>query len=307
MTPAAVIAGLRAGDQRAVARAVSWIEDEDPRAEEVLTALDRERVAAALVVGLTGPPGAGKSTLTNALVRAWRRCDRRVGVIAVDPSSAITGGAVLGDRIRMMEHALDDGVVVRSMASRGRLGGLASATAAVARLLAAAGCSPVIIETVGVGQLEIDIAALADVTVLVLAPGLGDEVQAMKAGVLEVADLVVVNKADLAGADALFANLETVLPDRRSLLTTVATDATGVDALRRAVEERDRERRASGEHHERRRRAALVEAVERTLALLRPRVTELAADLLGEDGDPHHVARRLVERYSLKDGPGPDS
>ncbi|MDP9365870.1 MAG: methylmalonyl Co-A mutase-associated GTPase MeaB [Chloroflexota bacterium] len=190
---------LLAGDQRALARLASLVEAGDPLGEEAIARL-YPRTGAAHVVGVTGPPGAGKSTLVNALVGEIRRSGRRVGIVAVDPSSPITGGAVLGDRIRMMERHADEGVFIRSLASRGRLGGLSTATAGVVHLLDAAGYPIVLVETVGAGQDGIDIASLAQTVVVVQVPGLGDGVQAIKAGVLEVGDLLVVNKADRPGA-----------------------------------------------------------------------------------------------------------
>ena len=164
-------------------------------------------------LGITGTGGAGKSTLAGRLVSCFRSAGHRVGLIAVDPSSPISGGAVLGDRIRMMRHACDPDVVIRSMASRGRLGGLSAATASAARIMKAAGCHPVLIETVGVGQAEFDIVRLADLTMLVMAPGLGDDIQAMKAGLLELTDMLVVNKGDLAGADILMREMEPIAHD----------------------------------------------------------------------------------------------
>ena len=190
---------LLAGDQRALARLASLVEAGDPLGEEALARL-YPRTGAAHVVGVTGPPGAGKSTLVNALVGEIRDSGRRVGIVAVDPSSPITGGAVLGDRIRMMERHADEGVFIRSLASRGRLGGLSTATAGVVHLLDAAGYPLVLVETVGAGQDGIDVASLAQTVVVVQVPGLGDGVQAIKAGLLEVGDLLVVNKADRPGA-----------------------------------------------------------------------------------------------------------
>jgi LAO/AO transport system kinase len=191
-----------------------------------------------MVLGITGPPGAGKSTLTDRIISYYRSGDKRVGVIAIDPSSPISGGAILGDRIRMMGHALDQDVVVRSMATRGRLGGLCAAAGAAVRILAGSGCSVIIIETVGVGQSEMDIIRLADITALVLAPGLGDDIQAMKAGLLEVADILVVNKADCAGADTLAMDMESIAreggtneEDHTKVCKIVASEGKGIDDL----------------------------------------------------------------------------
>lgn len=191
---------VAAGEPRAVARLITWVEDGAPSLPEALAALPAR--SPAYVVGLTGSPGVGKSTVTSALVGAYRAHGLRVGVLAIDPTSPFSGGALLGDRIRMQEHATDRGVFIRSMASRGHLGGMAAATPQAVRVLEAAGCDVVLIETVGVGQSEIDVAATADATVVLLAPGMGDGIQAAKAGILEVADIVCVNKADREGAES---------------------------------------------------------------------------------------------------------
>ncbi|WP_336923312.1 methylmalonyl Co-A mutase-associated GTPase MeaB [Aquipuribacter sp. SD81] len=198
----AELAAARSGSHRAVARLVSVVSDGGPQLREVAAALADGSGEAAWVLGVTGSPGVGKSTTVSALVTALRADGLRVGVLAVDPSSPFSGGALLGDRVRMGDHALDDGVYVRSMASRGHLGGLAAATPQAVRVLEAAGVDVVVVETVGVGQSEVEVAALADTTVVLLAPGMGDGVQAAKAGILEVADVLVVNKADRDGADA---------------------------------------------------------------------------------------------------------
>lgn len=191
-----------AGDIRALARAASLIEGQTSVGRDLIAALF-PRTGRAMIVGVTGPPGAGKSTVVDQLVKVARRAGRTTGVIAVDPSSPFSNGAILGDRIRMQDHYDDPGVFIRSMASRGRLGGLAKTTLEMAMLFDAAGRNILLVETVGVGQDEVDVARLADVTVLVLAPGFGDDIQAMKAGIMEVADLFAVNKADLPGADRL--------------------------------------------------------------------------------------------------------
>src|SRR5918996_298338 len=203
---AELVERARAGSPRAVARLISLVEDASPQLREVMAALAPHSGHAA-VIGITGSPGVGKSTVTSALVKALRATDRRVGVLAVDPTSPFSGGALLGDRIRMQEHATDDGVYIRSMATRGHLGGLAWATPQALRVLAAAGCDVVLVETVGVGQSEVEIAALADTTVVLLAPGLGDGIQAAKAGLLEVGDIYVVNKADREGAEEVVRDL----------------------------------------------------------------------------------------------------
>jgi LAO/AO transport system kinase len=225
------------GERRAVARAVTMVEEGGAQAEALLVELAR---GGAVVVGITGPPGAGKSTLCDALIAEWRRREKRVAVIAVDPSSPFTGGAILGDRIRMARHFGDDGVFVRSMASRGQMGGLAPATQAVVRVFDAAGFDVVLIETVGVGQAEVEVARLADCTCVVLAPGQGDDVQALKAGLLEIADVFVLNKADSPAMDRLESEMRAALEltgeEAAEVVKTVATEGRGAIEVVDAVE-----------------------------------------------------------------------
>jgi LAO/AO transport system kinase len=230
-----------AGDLRALARAATSIENRSPAAESLLKELF-PHTGHATVIGITGAPGAGKSTLTDQLVHEFRREDKAVGVIAVDPTSPYTGGAVLGDRIRMLSHHADPGVFIRSMATRGHLGGLAVATTDLALLLDAAGREVILIETVGVGQDEVEVAKLADVTVVVLVPGMGDDVQAIKAGIMEIADVFVINKADQPGADRLQREILALqsLSTRQDgwvppIKHTVATDGRGVSETRFAI------------------------------------------------------------------------
>jgi LAO/AO transport system kinase len=234
---------IASGDTRALARAATAIENRAPGAEELLAELRAHESAKALVLGVTGAPGAGKSTLVDRLAGAFRRQGKTVAIIAVDPSSAVTGGALLGDRIRMQAHHADPGIFIRSMATRGSLGGLADATAGLVRLFGAAGRDVVIVETVGVGQAEVAVAQLAAITLVVLVPGMGDDVQAFKAGIMEIADIFVINKADHPGV----AQVEREIQSLQSvghradawtppIVRTVATDGTGIDDLMAAIE-----------------------------------------------------------------------
>lgn len=301
MNLAAIQAGLRRGEARAIGRAISLVENHGPEAQALMAGLDGAAIAASLVIGITGPPGAGKSTLTARLIQEYRRQKIRVGIVAVDPSSPLTGGALLGDRVRMMEHALDPDVVIRSMATRGRLGGVCGAAGAAVRIMAHSGCRVVLIETVGVGQSEMDIVRLADLTAMVLAPGLGDEIQAMKAGLLEVADLLVVNKADLRGAEALRLDMEAVARQRlesrgRALrvCTTMAGSGDGVVDLVRIFGELGELLLQSGDKERRRQQARRQEIVDWAVELVRPRIAHLVAAQPGCSGDPLPVAREIL-------------
>ena len=232
---------IRASDVRALARAISTIEDNRPESRELLKALFNF-TGRARVIGLTGAPGAGKSTLVDQLAREYRKQERTVGILAVDPTSPYTGGAILGDRIRMQSHHADPGIYIRSMATRGNLGGLARATTDAATVLDAAGKDIVLIETVGVGQDEIDIVRLADVTVVILVPGMGDDVQTIKAGIMEIADIFVINKSDREGADRVEREIRSmqslaVRSDKWTppIIKTVAMDGKGVPELAGAI------------------------------------------------------------------------
>jgi LAO/AO transport system kinase len=235
---------IRGGDLRALARAASGLENRDSSALALLREMEEARQTEeapghALIVGVTGPPGAGKSTLVDAMAAALRRQGKTIAIIAVDPTSRITGGAILGDRIRMTQHHGDAGVFVRSMATRGSTGGLARATADLVRLMDAAGRDWVIVETVGVGQDEIEIARLAQVTVVVLVPGMGDDVQAIKAGIMEIADIFAINKSDQPGAGQVEREIQAMLSlahgRHPAIVKTVATESKGIDELIEAV------------------------------------------------------------------------
>lgn len=247
-TDSAALAGaILRGEVRAVARAATLIENHLPAARDLVQHLF-PHTGDSLLVGITGPPGAGKSTLASQFIRVWRQQGRKVGVLAVDPSSPFTHGAILGDRVRMQEHHQDPGVFIRSLATRGRLGGVAESTMELALLLDAAAYNVILIETVGVGQDEIEVSRLADVTVLVLTPGFGDDVQAIKAGIMEVADIFAINKSDLPGADRLeheiraMQSLGAPLAERpvAPIRRVIATDGTGVADLVSLIEETHR-------------------------------------------------------------------
>jgi LAO/AO transport system kinase len=293
----AIISGIGERKNRAIAKAISLVEDGAPDAERLLASLETEPIQRAMVAGITGAPGAGKSTLTDKLISQCRDQGKRVGVIGVDPSSPLTGGAIHGDRVRMMQHALDEDVVIRSMATRGRLGGLCASAGAVARIMAASGCDPVIIETVGVGQSEMDIIRIADVTALVSAPGLGDDIQALKAGLLEVADLMVVNKADKPGADMLSMELKEAVEGREGrVLETVASKGEGIAELFQAMRDVFQKNAESGERDRRRREARKAEVVDWSLEMLRPCLQRMVEQEEILSGDPRNRAQNIVDR-----------
>lgn len=286
------------GDRRALARLLRVVEDRREGWEEIL-ATAWQAPPKAQLVGITGAPGSGKSTLTNSLITTWRAVDRRVGVISVDPSSPFSGGALLGDRIRMQDHVSDPDVFVRSMSSRGRLGGVGDATAGMATLLAATGFDPVVVETVGVGQAEVDVIDHADSVLVVVTPGWGDSVQADKAGVLEIGDIFVINKADRPELEDTRRSLTTMLemgPDREwvpPVIDTVATEDRGTEALVDALDRHHRYLNASGEGRRRRRRRAAAYLEWALAAGLRSRLERPALDDLVEQ-----VAAGLLDPWT---------
>jgi GTPase len=316
-----LVTQAREGRPRAVARLISLVEGASPQLREVMAQL-APRCGNAYVVGLTGSPGVGKSTSTSALVSAYRRAGRRVGVLAVDPSSPFSGGALLGDRVRMSEHASDPGVYIRSMATRGHLGGLAWAAPQAVRVLDAAGCDVILVETVGVGQSEVEIAAQADTSVVLLAPGMGDGIQAAKAGILEIGDVYVVNKADRDGADATARELNHMLglgearkPGdwRPPIVKTVAARGEGVDEVVEALEKHRAWMEEHGVLAERRARRAAKEVETIAVTALRERIGELSGDrrlgslaerIVSGSLDPYAAADELVAALT-EDAPAP--
>ncbi|MFE6983039.1 methylmalonyl Co-A mutase-associated GTPase MeaB [Streptomyces griseus] len=301
----------RAGRPRAVARLISLVEGASPQLREVMAAL-APLAGHAYVVGLTGSPGVGKSTSTSALVTAYRRAGKRVGVLAVDPSSPFSGGALLGDRIRMADHVSDPGVYIRSMATRGHLGGLAWSAPQAIRVLDAAGCDVVLVETVGVGQSEVEIASQADTSVVLLAPGMGDGIQAAKAGILEIGDVYVVNKADRDGADATARELNHMLglgesrgPGdwRPPIVKTVAARGQGTDEVVEALEKHRAWMEERGVLAERRTARAAHEVETIAVTALREKIADLRGDrrlqalaerIVAGTLDPYAAADELV-------------
>jgi LAO/AO transport system kinase len=296
---------FRAGDVRALARAITLVERRDPAARELQQAL-RDRAQAAYVVGFTGAPGTGKSTLVDALVALLRKQGRSVAVVATDPNSPFTGGAILGDRIRMQRHALDPKVFIRSMGARGHLGGLSLAAREAIRLLGAFGFDPVILETVGVGQSELEVAAVADTTVVVLTPNLGDGVQMIKAGILEIADIFVVNKADLDGHQRVALELRGMLnmaPKaawKPPIIATSAVRQEGIEELWAAIEAHRKHLESTGRAQSQAESRLKDETAEVVAELARGRAREALSSDSGlserllKDGTPYGIAEEIL-------------
>jgi LAO/AO transport system kinase len=311
-----VIAGVRAGEARPVGRAISIVERLGAEARTLVAAL-HPHTGHAVTVGLTGPPGVGKSTLAGALVRHLRADGRRVAIVSVDPTSPFTKGAVLGDRIRLADHFLDPGVFIRSMASRGHLGGLAEATADAVLVLDAAGFDVVVVETVGAGQNEVEVRALADTVVLALQPGSGDAIQAIKAGLMEIPDLIAVTKADRPGVDLLVSDLRSALslvpggPWRTPIVRVAARDGVGADDLWREVERHRAFLSENGRMEERRRdglarqlRSLALDRLGRRLdaGLDEALLGELIDAVLARRIDPPGAVDRVLDRAGLGTG-----
>jgi LAO/AO transport system kinase len=308
--PEALVAAADGGDPRALARLISLVENGSPQLRSVMR-LIAPRTGQARFLGLTGAPGVGKSTVTGALVRAYRDAGLRVAVLAVDPTSPFTGGALLGDRVRMQEHATDGGVFIRSMASRGHLGGLSRAAPQALRILDAAGFDVVMIETVGVGQAEVEIASLADTTMVIVAPGMGDSVQAAKAGILEIADVFVVNKSDRPGAQEATRDLRNMLAMSRydegawkpPIVLASAMSGEGIDDLFIRLNDHASWLAESGEGERRRVARAREEITVLAVAQVRERLgalpgeahlEDLAAQVASGKLDPYSAADQLI-------------
>lgn len=312
-----LVADTLAGSQLAGARLIRLLDDEDPAGTEAIRKL-YSHTGKAYILGITGPPGAGKSSLVDCLIAEWRRRDLKVAVLAIDPSSPFSGGAILGDRVRMQSHAMDDGVFVRSMATRGQLGGLSRSTFEASMVLDAMGYDVIIVETVGVGQDELEVVDLAHSTVVVSIPGMGDDVQAMKAGILEIGDVFVINKADLPGVDRLEKQLFTMLHLRHyeegdwqpPLVKTSAQDREGITALvdaclnHRQYAEKDGglERKIQSREFHFFRQLLSESATRRLLAAVEDSddYESLIADLKARDIDPYTAAERLTERLEYR-------
>jgi LAO/AO transport system kinase len=304
---------LLKGDKKACAKLITIVENSAPEAEVVLSKI-YPYTGRAYIIGLTGPPGVGKSTLVDKIAKELRRRGKTIGIIAIDPSSPFTGGAFLGDRIRMQDRCTDEGVFIRSMATRGHLGGLARATIDAVKILDASGKDFIVIETVGAGQAEVDIVRVADTVVVILAPGLGDEIQAIKAGIIEIADIIVVNKADLPGADKTVIQLESVLKLNQSLslrawrvpvIKTIAETNIGILELLDAIEKHEKylkETKLFEENRKQRCRSEILEYVYRKLSdyilkkLDEGEIEKLVEEVMLRRIAPNIAANKIFER-----------
>jgi len=306
-----IVERIRAGELRALARAISTVEDRTPESTELLKALFPYS-GNAVLLGLTGSPGAGKSTLVDQVAREYRKQGKTIGIVAVDPTSPFSGGAILGDRIRMQSHYADNGIYIRSMATRGSLGGLASTTADIATVLDASGRDLVMIETVGVGQAEVDIVRLADVTIVVLVPGMGDDVQTIKAGIMEIADIFVINKSDRDGAERVEREVRAMqsLAMRNDnwtppIVKTVASEGTGITELLAAIEKYREHLQQSGRAQARRIenwRGRIAEMLrdalfQRVLSyyLSEGEANRFAAEVAEHKRDPYSLVEKIVD------------
>ena len=311
-----LVTSLLEGDSRSLARAISFVENEDPRAFEILRAV-YPSARNVPVVGITGPAGVGKSSLVDQLIANYRNAGMKVGVVAVDPSSPFSGGAILGDRIRMQRHGIDPDVFIRSMATRGKLGGIAAATFDVVDLINASGKDIILIETVGVGQDEIDVVKVANTTVVVLMPGLGDEVQAMKAGLMEIADLLVINKSDRPETDKMEMELHAVLSFFQAenvwhpqIIRTIATENSGIDQLVAAIRDHNQYLNQSGRLQEKLREQSkqrLIDALEYrvTSQILedgfdRFGISQKIDEIADRKVDPHTVVQELLKHFKME-------